>query len=646
MRRLPAVSCTQIDGLELVGRPPLPACKRRRSEHGDIPRRRNDGRFHRVEARSKGFGQCMEVAEIRPASGPPTRPRQRDVRDAARVLAGHGDGVFVGGPIDFVAACVQDCEHASYSELAPGPRRHRAQRGDGNRRKIQAVCNPLRHARRDAQACERAWTDAHRNPFEIRSPDSRCSRHTIHHAENLGIVSARHDAVLLVDLAVPPDRRRARRSCRFECEHTVHSVIIETGHSEEIVMDAPTFLDLADAQRRLIDEVDGPSETETVALDRALDRVLASEIRASIDIPHFDNSAMDGYAVRHDDPAFAMESPELDVIGESFAGHPFAGALAPGTCVRIYTGARIPDGATAVVMQEDATALRSHRVRLNDSPSERQYVRARGSDVREGAPLLARGMQLGAAHLGLAASAGLTSLPCYRTPRVGYLTTGDEIRLPGSTLGPGDIYDSNHHFLSGALRRLPIEPVDLGHARDDVASLRETLARGMVETDAIISSGGVSVGAADLVGDVLEQMGTVAFWKVAMKPGKPLLFGHLGHVPFFGLPGNPVSTVVTFLQLARLALQKMCGLAPALPWSITATLRTRIDKSPGRLDFQRGIMESADDGSVEVRSTGDQSSAILSSVTRANCLIVLPREQGDLSEGTEVRIQPLSQFGL
>ena len=411
-------------------------------------------------------------------------------------------------------------------------------------------------------------------------------------------------------------------------------------------MEVPSFLDLADAQTRLIDEVTTTSDQESVSLKAALGRVAAADIAASIDIPHFDNSAMDGYAVLHDDPAFDSDNPRLAVIGESFAGRPYAGNVSAGQCVRIFTGARIPEGATAVVMQEDTIVLDEGQVRFNARPIDQQYIRHLGSDVRLGQRLFCHKTRLGPAHIGLVSSAGITSVPCYEPPRVGFFTTGDEIVMPGDSLGPGDIYDSNHHFLAAALRALPIEVVDLGHVRDDVRALEDAIATGVRDADAIVSSGGVSVGEADLVGDVLARLGEVAFWKVAMKPGKPLLFGHLNATPFFGLPGNPVSTVVTFLQLVRPALEKMCGLTPALPWSIRARLQSAIDKSPGRLDFQRGVMSFEQDGSVTVESTGDQSSAILSSVVRANCLIVLPREQGNLSEGAEVRVQPYSQFGI
>lgn len=411
-------------------------------------------------------------------------------------------------------------------------------------------------------------------------------------------------------------------------------------------MDVPTFLDLADARRRLIDEVDAPSATEDVALADVLGRVAADDVRAPIDIPHFDNSAMDGYAVRHDDDAFVARGAELEVVGESFAGHPFAGIVSPGQCVRIFTGARIPEGASAVVMQEDTEPLAAKRVRFQTAPGARQYIRERASDVARGQALVARGTCIGATHLGLIASAGVTSMRCYRRPTVGVLTNGDEIVMPGEQLGSGDIYDSNHHFLMAALGALPIQLVDLGHVRDDPRELEEALRGALRDADAIVSSGGVSVGEADLVGDVLQRLGKIAFWKVAMKPGKPLLFGHLDDTPFFGLPGNPVSTVVTYLQLARPALLKMCGLSPAAPWCVRATLSTPIEKSPGRLDFQRGIMEANADGEVTVRTTGDQSSAILSSVASANCLIVLPREQGSLERGASVQVQPLAQFDI
>ena len=375
--------------------------------------------------------------------------------------------------------------------------------------------------------------------------------------------------------------------------------------------------------------------TEQVHVRAALGRVLAADVISPVDVPAHDNSAMDGYAVRHAE----LTGAPLRIAGNAFAGAPFHGRMGPGECVRIMTGAVVPPEADTIVMQEQATAS-DGSVSFTGSHKPGQNLRRAGEDLKAGAPALKRGQSVRAAELGLIASLGIAEVTVYRRLRVAFFSTGDELVSIGHPLGEGQIYDSNRYTLFGMLMRLGCEIVDMGVVRDDPAALEAAFRTAAETADVVITSGGVSVGEADFVKDLLNKLGEVVFWKIAMKPGRPLAYGKIGQAHFFGLPGNPVSVMVTFYQFVRDALLKLSGLdpVPALP-SFRVPCVSNLRKAPGRTEFQRGILHRNDAGEWQVRATGEQGSGILSSMSSANCFIILPEAQGNVAAGAVVDVQ-------
>ncbi|HSG90544.1 MAG TPA: gephyrin-like molybdotransferase Glp [Pseudomonadales bacterium] len=403
----------------------------------------------------------------------------------------------------------------------------------------------------------------------------------------------------------------------------------------------PQLMALDDALEALLAQLLPIDDGETCALDAALGRITLGDVHAAMDVPAFANSAMDGYAVRHDDPAVKAREP-LAIIDRSLAGRPARRELAPGTCIRIFTGAALPAGADAVIAQEDATVVGDDRVRLGEEATPGKFVRAVGGDVRAGARIIADGTRLNAAHLGVLAATGNAEVQVRRLPVVTVVTTGDELRLPGEPLGAGEIHDTSRFTLPGLLAPLPVRLAEVRHSIDDPQALRDTLVAAAAHSDALICAGGVSVGDADHVRDVLAADGEVAFWRIAIKPGKPFAFGHFRTRPFFGLPGNPVSSLVTFLLLVRPALQRLAGETPRPPLALQARLAAPVRKNPGRRDFQRGRLRPAGaDGVAEVQAFERQDSNVLSGVADADCLIDLPADAGDLPAGAFVRVLPL-----
>jgi molybdopterin molybdotransferase len=379
--------------------------------------------------------------------------------------------------------------------------------------------------------------------------------------------------------------------------------------------------------------------SETVALEGALGRVLASPVIAGMDLQPWPNSAMDGYAFAVADTDKAL-GDGLTLVGTSLAGHPFTGLIGAGECVRILTGAILPDGADAVVMQEQVTVA-DGRVRLQRTVPAGANVRVPGEDVRTGQTVLPAGSRLGPAQIALAAALGEATLTVHRRPRVALFTSGDELTPLGQPLGPGAIYDSNRYLLRAMLQVLGAEVVDLGIVADDPAAVRGAFAAAREQADVVVSSGGVSVGDADYVRDVFAEFGDIHFWRIAMKPGRPLAFGRLGDTWFFGLPGNPVSTAVTFHEFVRPALCRLEGETPQPPLRLELPLLEPLHKAPGRLDFQRGIVGPGLDGRLGVRSSGAQGSHVMRSLAAANCLLVLPAEAGDLPAGASVTVELL-----
>ena len=402
-------------------------------------------------------------------------------------------------------------------------------------------------------------------------------------------------------------------------------------------------LKLADALARILAEVQAVEGSETVAVRSALGRVLAADVESRIDVPSHTNSAMDGYAVIGADlPADA--EMRLEVIGTSAAGRPFGGAVATGQCVRIMTGAPMPAGADTVVMQENVTRDGDAAI-IGAGQKPGQHVRQAGEDIAAGSVALRSGTLLLPAQIGILGSLGVGEASVRRRPRVAFFSTGDELRSVGEPLGEGQIYDSNRYTIYGMLTRLGVDVLDMGIVRDERDAVEQAFAKAAAAADAIVTSGGVSVGDADYVTETLERAGTVGFWKVAIKPGRPLAFGHIGDALFFGLPGNPNSVMATFYQLVQPALQALAGMPdPAPPLTMPAVSASALRKKPGRTEFQRGVLSRGADGRLVVHKTGHQGSGVLSSMAAANCFIVLPEDAGPVSEGDEVTVQPFAAF--
>lgn len=400
-------------------------------------------------------------------------------------------------------------------------------------------------------------------------------------------------------------------------------------------------LDLDQALQRMLMDVVQPSAQEAVATGDALGRVLAKTITAPIDLPPFDASAMDGFALRADDVAGGPPRT-LMLSGTSLAGHPMTAPIDAGQCARIFTGAPMPAGADAVAIQEDCT-LEGDRVRFEQPVRSGDHVRPAGHDVRRGTPLLERGRTLNAFDLGWLAASGIHTVSAYPRLTVAILSTGDELREPGMPLTPGAIFDANRTLLRALLSRLPVDVIDLGIVPDSQERIAETLLQADQDADLVICSGGVSVGDADWVKRVVEDVGSLQLWRLNLKPGKPLAYGRLRRAAFFGLPGNPVSAVVTLLLVVRPVLEAMLGARPTAPPMTTAVLRTGLTHEPGREEYQRGTLRLVD-GVGEVTVTGDQSSNRLASFAQANCLIRIPNAHGDLEAGTRVMVLPF--YGL
>ncbi len=381
--------------------------------------------------------------------------------------------------------------------------------------------------------------------------------------------------------------------------------------------------------------------TETVALAQAAGRVLAREVVSPIDVPAHDNSAMDGFAFAG--AQLGAQPLALRSVGTVYAGAPFAGKVSAGECVRIMTGAVMPAGTDTVVPLELCKS-EADQVRIEPGVMRAgENRRKRGEDLALGKPALRTGRLLRPADVGLIASLGLVEVTVKRRLRVALFSTGDEVFTPGDPLPPGCIYDSNRFALAAALRRLDMDVVDLGLVRDDPAALQATLDAAVAQADVVLTSGGVSAGDADFTRDLLARMGEVAFWKVAMRPGRPFAFGPLQGAQgrrswLFGLPGNPVAALVTFYVLAREALMQLAGATPVPMPVLQARSVAAIRKRPGRTEFQRGIVTPAADGGWQVQITGSQGAGVLRSMSEANALVVLRHEQGSVAAGEPVDV--------
>jgi molybdopterin molybdotransferase len=403
----------------------------------------------------------------------------------------------------------------------------------------------------------------------------------------------------------------------------------------------PNALPVEAARRVIRSFLDPVQGTERVAVRAALGRVLGADVISTVDVPAHDNAAMDGWALRGADLA-ASGDTTLTEVGSAFAGRAFHGEVGPGCCVRIMTGAVMPAGCDTVVIQEVVKA-EGTRIVVPSGQKTGQNRRFAGEDLARGRAVLHAGQAIGPAELGLVASLGLAEVTVRRRLRVAFFSTGDELASVGTPLGEGQVYDSNRYTLYGMLERLGVDIVDMGVVRDDPAALERAFRDAVECADAVVSSGGVSVGEADFTRALLGRMGEVLFWKIAMKPGRPMAFGRVQSngrsAQFFGLPGNPVAVMVTFYALVREALLVLAGrtgdLAPPL---VQVPSATAMKKNPGRTEYQRGVLAPDGRGRLAVRLTGQQGSGVLRSMSEANCLVVLEHERGAVQPGDMVSV--------
>jgi len=383
---------------------------------------------------------------------------------------------------------------------------------------------------------------------------------------------------------------------------------------------------------------------ESVPVAEALNRITSHNITAPQNIPPFAASAMDGYAVNSEDHIFRDQPPfRLPIQGQSLAGHPYGTELIENCCIRITTGAVLPVRANAIVIQEDAELAAEH-IELSVTPRQNAHIRSIGQDVKIGQLVLPAGTQMGALQLGWVSACGLDKIEVKRKLKVAIFSTGDELVTPGDKLSDGEIYDANRLVLQQLTAPLPLDVEDLGILPDDEEALTRVLEGAAKNSDLVLSSGGVSIGDADYVKEVVSGMGELEFWKIAIKPGKPIAFGKIGKAVFFGLPGNPVSAIVTYLLLVKPALEKMCGKATHnAPLKVSAILDRSLNHLKGRTEYQRATYRQSSSGTeLYVSVNEDQSSNRFASFRNCNCLIELSAEAGPPSAGDRVSILPLT----
>jgi molybdopterin molybdotransferase len=398
------------------------------------------------------------------------------------------------------------------------------------------------------------------------------------------------------------------------------------------------MISVRDGQDRILDRVTKVTSPELVPVVDALDRVLAEDVRAPFDVPPSDNSAVDGYAVGAPDIP-SEGTRELTVLGDLPAGSVFERTVGSGEALRIMTGAPMPNGVDTVYPQE--IVERSGRCVRIGVLEKGANVRRRGEDIRGGLTVVAAGEPLRPQEIGLLASLGVVQVLVHDRPRVALLSTGDEVAEPGTVRKPGQIYDSNRFSLRGSITRCGAEVIDLGIVPDRREVLRARLLEAASMAEVVVSSGGVSVGIYDLVKDVLEEIGGIEFWQVAMQPGRPLAMGSIGSAHFFGLPGNPVASMLAFMLFVRPALYKLAGRRRLFPETFHARAEEPMRKKTGRREFKRGILRyTREDETWRVRTTGPQGSGILSSMVTGNCLIVLAEDRGDVAPGELVEVEP------
>lgn len=399
----------------------------------------------------------------------------------------------------------------------------------------------------------------------------------------------------------------------------------------------PQSLRMADANAFIAQLVQPVEGMERLALRQCDGRVLAEDVVSGMAVPAHDNSAMDGFAFQGS-ALDGCATLSLRVAGTALAGKAWTGTVGPGECLKVMTGAILPAALDTVVPHE-MTTVQGDRVTI---AADRLHVgdnrRLRGEDLQLGGVALSKGERLTPAALGLVASLGIQTLPVVRRLKVAYLSTGDEVQSPGEPLREGAVYDSNRYTVTSLLDRLGCEVIELGVVRDEPVALEAAFRSAAAQADVIISSGGVSVGEADFTKGMMAKLGDVAFWRIAMRPGRPFALGRIGDTVLFGLPGNPVAVMVTFLALVRPALLQMMGATPKPLPLLQAHSLEPMRKKAGRTEYQRGIVSTGPDGRLQVRTTGNQGSGVLSSMVQANGLIVLPHAQGHVAVGDLVDV--------
>ncbi len=400
----------------------------------------------------------------------------------------------------------------------------------------------------------------------------------------------------------------------------------------------PDAISMSAALAKISARVRSVQACERLPIRECLGRVNNETVLSPLSIPPSANSAMDGYAIAVDSLATAQVT-EFEETGSAFAGVPFTGCCAPGQCVRIMTGALIPDGTDAVIMQEQTEITASGKIRIDSNHRVGENIRQAGEDIQQGDNVIDAGVRINPADIGVLASLGIGRLQVKRKPTVAFFSTGDELVSIGEALEAGKIYDSNRYSLYSLLSRMPVDIIDLGVVPDEPDSMRDLLEKVTIQADLIISTGGVSVGEADFIERVLEQIGEIDFNKVAIKPGRPLTMAQINDTIFMGLPGNPVAVMVTFSQFVIPAIQILSGAELKRPVLFRAKANDKMRKRPGRDEFQRGIASQDENGDWQVRKTGKQGSGILTSMSRANCFIVLDTENAGVEPGDEVNIQ-------
>lgn len=398
------------------------------------------------------------------------------------------------------------------------------------------------------------------------------------------------------------------------------------------------LLSIEGAEQRILGVIEPLRSRERVDVRRALGRTIAEDVMSTIDVPAHTNSAMDGYAINADDiPTSGIA--QLTLAGTALAGKPYADSISPGQCVRIMTGAKMPASSDTVIMQEQ-TGISDDKVTIGANHRAGENVRQAGEDLSVGQRAIQAGKIIAPADLGLLASMGICEVSVTRRLRVAFFSTGDELRPVGTPLGNSEIYDSNRYTLYGMLQRQGAELIDMGVIADNREDMTAAFTRAAQGADIVITSGGVSVGEADYVKDIVAELGAVDFWKLAIKPGRPLAFGKLGNALFFGLPGNPVAVMVTFYQLVQPAMRYMLGQKNIHPPRFQVSCASAIRKKPGRTEYQRGQLSYTGSRKPEVSLTGAQGSGILSSMSAANCFIILPADSTSVEPGDPVWVEP------